>query len=63
MHLTILTVLVGIPLYQLFVHFGSHCRINMLKRMGVGLLCCFTSEIVNIVIVLSRVITFIPKSM
>ena len=50
MHLTILTVLVGIPLYQLFVHFGSRCRINMLKRMGVGLLCFFTSEIVNIVI-------------
>ena len=50
MHLTILTVLVGIPLYQLFVHFGSRYRINMLKRMGLGLLCCFTSEIVAIVI-------------
>ena len=50
MQLTILTVLVGIPLYQLFVHFGGHYRINMLKRMGLGLLCCFTSEIVTIVI-------------
>ena len=50
MHLTTLTVLVGVPLYRLFVHFGSGCRINMLKRMGLGLLCCFTSGIVNIVI-------------
>ena len=50
MQLTILTVLVGILLHQLFVHFGGRYRINMLKRMGLGLLCCVTSEIVNIVI-------------
>ena len=51
MHLTVLTILIGIPFYQIVVaRLGNHCHINMLKRMGLGLLCCFCSEIVNIII-------------
>ena len=51
MHLTFLTLLIGVPVYQfLIARCGNRYRPNMLKRMGLGLLCCLTSEIVNIVI-------------
>ena len=41
-HLTTLTIVIGIPLYQLARHccYSQRYFPNMLKRMGFGLLCC-----------------------
>ena len=50
MNLMLTTILIGIPLYQLMVR---NCRLyapNMLKRMGLGLLCCLVKVIVELVI-------------
>ena len=44
------TILIGVPLHQLMV---QYCRLyapNMLKRMGLGLLCCLVKVIVELVI-------------
>ena len=51
-HLTTLTILAGIPLYQLVRHccYGQRFFPNMLKRMGLGLLCCLTKEITELVL-------------
>ena len=51
MHFTILTILIGVPACQfLLSRCGDRYRPNMLKRMGLGLLCCLTNEIVHVVI-------------
>ena len=48
---TSLTIIVGIPIYRfVFVRYFSKYLPNMLKRMGLGLLCCFIKELVNITI-------------
>ena len=54
MNVTLITIIIGVPLYQLV--FVRCCRKykyipNMLKRMGLGLLCCFIKEITQIIIV------------
>ena len=46
-----LTVTLGIPLYQLLLFCCSNqYRLNMLKTMGLGLLCCLIKEVVVIAI-------------
>ena len=48
---TSLTIIVGIPVYRfVFVRYYSRYLPNMLKRMGLGLLCCFIKELINITI-------------
>ena len=52
-HLSMLTIVIGIPLYQLACHCCySRQRYfpNMLKRMGLGLLCCLAKEITELVL-------------
>ena len=51
MFITILTVVIGIPMYQwIFVRYFQRYTPNMLKRMGLGLLCCLVKQIIEIVI-------------
>ena len=48
---TVLTIIVGIPVYRfVFVRYLSKYLPNMLKRMGLGLLCCFIKELIIITI-------------
>ena len=48
---TSLAIIVGIPVYRfVFVRYCSKYLPNMLKRMGLGLLCCFIKELINITI-------------
>ena len=48
---TSLTIIVGIPVYRfVFVRYYSKYLPNMLKRMGLGLLCCFIKELIIITI-------------
>ena len=49
-HLTTLTIVIGIPLYQLARHccYSQMYFPNMLKRMGIGLLCCLAKEITEL---------------
>ena len=52
-NITLITIIIGVPLYQLvFVHCcKKHKYIpNMLKKIGLGLLCCLIKEIVQIII-------------
>ena len=51
-HLTTLTIVIGIPLYQLARHccYSQRYFPNMLKRMGFGLLCCLAKEIIELVL-------------
>ena len=51
-HLTTLTVLIGIPLYQLARHccYTKKYFPNIMKRMGLGLLCCLAKEITGLVL-------------
>ena len=51
-HLTTLTIVAGIPLYQLARHccYSQRYFPNMLKRMGLGLLCCLAKEIAELVL-------------
>ena len=49
--ITVLTIIVGIPVYRfVFVRYYSKYLPNMLKRMGLGLLCCFIKELIIITI-------------
>ena len=53
MHFTILTVLIGIPIFYYWLSAKSCCSRyfpNMLKRMGFGLLCCLVKEIIELII-------------
>ena len=50
MQLTFLTVLLGIPLYQLIKHWYKGDFPNMLQRMGLGLFCCFLKSVFEICI-------------
>ena len=51
MQFAYITVAFGIPLYQLFIFCcGNQYRLNMLKMMGLGLLCCLIKEVVVIAI-------------
>ena len=50
MLLTFFTVLLGVPLHQLIKHWYKGIFPNMLKRMGLGLLCCFLKSVVEIII-------------
>ena len=45
MFITLITVVVGVPLYRLIIirFFQKHTP-NMLKRIGLGLLCCLVKE-------------------
>ena len=48
---TTLTIIIGIPVYRfVFVRYCSKYLPNMLKRMGLGLLCCFIRELIFITI-------------
>ena len=55
-HFTTLTIVVGIPLYQLARHccYTQRYFPNMLKRMGFGLLCCLTKGIVELVLLATQ---------
>ena len=49
--ITVLTIIVGIPVYRfVFVRYYRKYLPNMLKRMGLGLLCCFIKELIIITI-------------
>ena len=51
MNTTLITITIGVPLYQLVS--VCYCRRyipNMLKRMGLGVLCCFIKEVTKIII-------------
>ena len=50
MNLMLTTILIGVPLHQLMVRYCRLCAPNMLKRMGLGLLCCLLKVIVEIAI-------------
>ena len=51
MYITIFTVIIGVPVYQfIIVRFGQRYLPNMLKRMGLGLLCCLIKEVFEIII-------------
>ena len=49
-NLIITTILIGVPLHQLMVRYCQKYVPNMLKRMGLGLLCCLVKVVVEIVI-------------
>ena len=52
-HFSILTIVIGIPLYQLARHYSWFCQKNfpnMLKRMGLGILCCLAKEIIELIL-------------
>ena len=46
----LITVLIGVPLYQLMIRYCEKCVPNMLKRMGLGLLCCLIKVLAEIAI-------------
>ena len=50
MNLIITTILIGVPLHQLMVRYYQQYVPNMLKRMGLGLLCCLVKVMIEIVI-------------
>ena len=50
MNLIITTILIGVPLHQLMVRYYQKYVPNMLKRMGLGLLCCLVKVMLEIVI-------------
>ena len=53
MNITLLTITIGVPLYQLvFVRCCKKYKYvpNMLKQMGLGLLCCLIKEVTEIII-------------
>ena len=50
MNLMLTTILIGVPLHQLMVRYCQPYAPNMLKRMGLGLLCCLAKVIVEVVI-------------
>ena len=51
MTITLITIIIGVPLYQLvFVRCCNKYIPNMLKRIGLGLLCCLLKEVAEIII-------------
>ena len=55
-NITLITIVIGVPLYQLvLVHCSSKFRytLHMLKILGLGLLCCLIREIVQFIILVS----------
>ena len=50
MNLMLTTILIRVPLHQLMVQYCRLYALNMLKRMGLGLLCCLVKLIVELVI-------------
>ena len=49
MQLAFLTVFLGVLLYQLIKHwYKLNGSLNMLKRMGLGLFCCFLKSVIEI---------------
>ena len=67
-HFTTLTIVVGIPLYQLARHccYSQKYFPNMLKRMGFGLLCCLAKEITELVLLATQrklpCVTFVDET-
>ena len=51
MHLTLIVIIIGVPIHQFIIlrYFQQYLP-NMLKRMGLGILCCLVKEVINIVI-------------
>ena len=52
-HFSTLTIVIGIPLYQLAHRYSWFCQKNfpnMLKRMGLGILCCLAKEIIELIL-------------
>ena len=47
---TVIIVIFGIPLYQLTKLCSCKYHPNMLKRMGLGLVCCFLNNVIGIAI-------------
>ena len=51
MHLTTLTIIIGVPFYKLFTVCCCQKYLpNMLKRMGLGLLCCLLKATIEIIL-------------
>ena len=50
MNLMLITILIGVPLHQLMVRYCRPYAPNMLRRMGLGLLCCLVKVIIEIII-------------
>ena len=51
MHITILTVIIGVPVYQwIIVRCCQNCAPSMCKRMGLGLLCCLIKNVIEVVV-------------
>ena len=50
MCVTFLTIAIGIPIYQVIKPCCQRFHPNMLKRMGLGLLCCLAKETIEIAI-------------
>ena len=51
MQFVLITIVIGVPFYQLvFVRFYHKYSPNMLKRIGLGLLCCMTKELFEIIL-------------
>ena len=53
MNITLITITIGVPLYQLvFLHCCKKYKYvpNMLKQMGLGLLCCLIKAVTQIII-------------
>ena len=49
--ITLVVIVVGVPIHQFIIlRYFQRYLPNMLKRMGLGLLCCFVKEVINIVI-------------
>ena len=50
LHITALIVIIGVPAYRLLVRVCPKYLPNMLKRIGIGLLCCFVKTVAEIII-------------
>ena len=51
MHITLVVIVIGVPIYQFIIlrYFQQYLP-NMLKRMGLGLLCCLIKEVIDVII-------------
>ena len=52
-NITLITIVIGVPLYQLVLVHCCKYTLNMLKIMGLGLLCCLIREIVQFIILVT----------
>ena len=50
MNSMLIMIFIGVPLYQLMIRYCKKCVPNMLKRMGLGLLCCLVKVLAEITI-------------